>query len=302
MGMHYRAFGKTGWQVSEIGLGGSWFYGRPEMGLKPVSHGVGVVERALELGVNYFDTAPLYGRGRSEEVLGVALKGVTEPYYLATKVGYFPEPFDYTRDAVWRGLDASLKRLKRDRVNLIQIHEAEKAGWDGLFGKGRTLETLLEIQSQGICDHIGLTGSDLDLMSRALKETDAFVSVITFCKYDLLTQEATQDLVPTAAEQDVAVICASPLHAGLLGSKKEHWMAQDRFTDLYDRLEAIEDLLKDQKEPLTRTALRYLLSDQRVTMLLSGVSDIGELEDCVAVSDGAYLPEDLIREIEEISA
>ena len=96
--MRYRRFGKTDWQVSEIGLGGSWFYGRPEMGLKPVSHGVGVVERALELGVNYFDTAPLYGKGRSEEVLGHALKGVTDDYYLATKVGYFPEPFDYSPD------------------------------------------------------------------------------------------------------------------------------------------------------------------------------------------------------------
>ena len=190
--MEYRIFGKTGWKVSEIGLGGSWFYGRPEMGLKPVSHGVAVVERALELGVNYFDTAPLYGRGRSEEVLGVALSGVREPYYLATKVGYYPEPFDYTRDSVWRGLDASLKRLKRDHVHLLQVHEAEKAGWPGLFDAGQTIEALLEIQSQGICDYIGLTGSDLDLMSRVLKETDVFVSVITFCKYDLLTQRSNR--------------------------------------------------------------------------------------------------------------
>ena len=141
--MQYRRFGKTDWQVSEIGLGGSWFYGRPEFGLKPFSYGARIVERALELGINYFDTAPLYGQGRSEEVLGAALKGVTEPYYLATKVGYYPEPFDYTRDTVWRGFEASLKRLQRDKVDLLQIHEAEQAGWDGIFGTGRTLETLL---------------------------------------------------------------------------------------------------------------------------------------------------------------
>ena len=298
--MEYRTFGKTGWQVSEIGLGGSWFYGRPEMGLKPVSHGVAVVERALELGVNYFDTAPLYGRGRSEEVLGAALAGVRDPYYLATKVGYFPEPFDYTRDAIWRGLDASLKRLKRDHVNLLQVHEAEKAGWDGLFGDGRTIETLLEIQSQGICDFIGLTGSDLDLMSRTLKESDAFASVITFCKYDLLTQEATEDLVPTAADEDVAVICASPLHAGLLGSKREHWKDLGRFGDLYDKLDQVESIVQGEDEPVTRTALRYLLCDNRVKMLLSGVSDIAELEDSVAVSDGRRLSDELIAEIEGV--
>lgn len=299
--MQYRTFGKTGWQVSEIGLGGSWFYGRPEMGLKPVSHGVSMVERALALGVNYFDTAPLYGRGRSEEVLGTALLGVTEPYYLATKVGYYPEPFDYTRDAVWRGVEASLKRLKRDHVHLLQVHEAEKAGWGGLFDAGRTVETLLDIQSQGICDFIGLTGSDLGLMAKALRACDVFVSVITFCKYDLLTQEATEALVPAAVDANVAVICASPLHAGLLGSKREHWIDQGRFGDLYDTLDKVEDIVKDTGEKITQTGLRYLLSDDRVSMLLCGVSDIDELEDCVSVSDGQYLPDDLIAAIEGVN-
>ena len=300
--MQYRRFGKTGWDVSEIGLGGSWFYGRPEEGLLPVSHGVQVVERALELGVNYFDTAPLYGKGRSEEILGTALQGVTETHYLATKVGYYPEPFDYTRDTVWRGLDASLKRLKRDRVDLIQIHEAEKAGWMGIMGKGRTLEALLEVQQQGLATFIGLTGSDLDLMRKVLEETDAFASVLTFCKYDLLTQEATAALVPAAAERDVAVITASPLHAGLLGSKRDRWMDRGRFADLYEKLKRIEALLGDEPEGITRTALRYLLSDTRVSMLLCGVSDVEELEGCVSVSDGSYLSDERIAEIEEVDA
>lgn len=298
--MEYRTFGRTGWQVSEIGLGGSWFYGRPEMGLLPVSHGVGVVERALELGVNYFDTAPLYGQGRSEEILGAALKGVTEPHYLATKVGYFPEPFDYSRDCVWRGIDASLKRLGRDHVHLIQIHEAEKAGWDGIFGDGCTLQALVDIRDQGICDHIGLTGSDLSLMSRALKETDAFVSVLTFLKYDLLCQDAKEELIPTAEDEDVAVIAASPLHGGLLGSMRDHWVEKGRFEDLHDRLERLEDLLADEGEPIERVGLRYLLSDPRVTMILSGVANIKELDVSCSISDGRLLPDELIERIESL--
>ena len=298
--MQYRRFGKTDWQVSEIGLGGSWFYGRPEFGLKPFSYGARIVERALELGINYFDTAPLYGQGRSEEVLGAALKGVTEPYYIATKVGYYPEPFDYTRDTVWRGFEASLKRLQRDKVDLLQIHEAEQAGWDGIFGAGRTLETLLEIQEQGLTKYIGLTGSDLELMQDVLKESDVFVSVITFLKYDLLTQEAQKILVPTAAEHDVAVITASPLHAGLLGSKRELWMQNSRFADLYDKLQQVETLLADQPEDITHIALRYLLSDSRVSILLSGVASIEELETSVSVADGHHLPPELIAQIEAI--
>ena len=169
--MRCRRFGKTGWQVSEIALGGAWFHGRPEFGPRPVSHGAAIVERALELGVNYIDTAPLYGSGRSEEVLGHALKGVKQPFFLATKVGYLPEPFDYTRDTVMRGFEASLRRLQRDRVDLVQIHETEKAGWEGVFGKGRTLEALVELREQGLATHIGLTGADLDLMVRMLGES-----------------------------------------------------------------------------------------------------------------------------------
>lgn len=296
--MQYRRFGKTGWQVSEIGLGGAWFYGRPEMGPKPVSYGVRVVERALELGINYFDTAPLYGKGRSEEVLGHALKGVTQEFYLATKVGYLPEPFDYTHDSVWRGFEASLKRLQRDRVDLVQIHESEQAGWDGVFGNGRTLEALLEIQEQGLATHIGLTGADLALMRDILKESDAFVSVITYCKYDLLVQQAKGLLVPTAAELDVAVIAASPLHGGLLGSKRHQFREQGRYAELLDRQEQVEALLQEHNLDLVDTALRYLLSDPRVTIVLSGVESIEELERSVAVSNGRYLDEDLIRRVE----
>lgn len=296
--MQYRCFGRTGWQVSEIGLGGSWFYGRPEFGLKDFQHGASVVERALDLGVNYFDTAPLYGKGRSEEVLGAALKGVTEPYYLATKVGYYPEPFDYTRDTIWRGFEASLGRLQRDRVDLLQVHEAEQAGWEGIFGRERTLETMLEIREQGLCQHIGLTGSDLTLMRDILAEDEAFVSVITFCKYDLLVQEAREVLMPTASEQEVAVICASPLHGGLLGSKRDHWIEQGRFADLHDKLVRVEELLAGEDDTISRLALRYLLTDSDVSIVLSGAATLEELEEVVTVSDGHHLSSELIDRIE----
>ena len=260
-----------------------------------------MVERAIELGINYFDTAPLYGQGRSEKVLGHALKGVSEPYYLATKVGYFPSPYDYTRDTVWRGFEASLQRLQRDSVDLVQIHEAEQAGWDGIFGKGRTLEVLLEMQEQGLVKHIGLTGSDLELMRDALKESDAFVSVITFLKYDLLVQTAKEILLPTASERDVAVILASPLHFGLLGSKRDAWMESGRFAELYPKLEKVEALLADESGDIPDLGLRYLLSDPTVSMILTGAANIAELETSTAVADGCHLSPDLIARINALT-
>ena len=296
--MRYRRFGSTGWKVSEIGLGGAWFYGRPEEGLKSASHGIRLVERALELGINYFDTAPLYGKGRSEEVLGMALKGVKEPYFLATKVGYYPEPFDYSSEAVWRGFEASLKRLKRDKVDLLQIHESEQAGWDGIFGAGKTLEALLEIQNQGMTRYIGLTGSDLGLMRDITLDSDAFVSVLTYCKYDLLVQDAKAELVPGAADKDVAVIAASPLHGGLLGSSRDNWIERGKYPDLRDKLRRVEALLGPEDIP--RAALRYLLSDSRISILLSGVATIEELEVSASVSDGEYFSQGLIDQIEAV--
>jgi len=296
--MRYRTFKKCGWRVSEIGLGGSWFYGRPEEGLLPPEHGISLVRRALDLGVNYFDTAPLYGKGRSEEILGMALKGEERPHYVATKVGYYPEPFDYSRDTVRRGFEDSLKRLGRNSVDLIQIHEAEMAGWDGIFGKGRTLEALREMREQGLVKEIGLTGSDLDLMAEALK-TGEFVSVITFLQYDMLVQTAREKLIPAAVENEVAVICASPLHAGLLGSKRDRFLDR-RFADLRPRVEALEAMLADQPEPISRIGLRYLLSDPNVTMLLSGVANLEELEDSVKASDRELLSAGLIRQIESL--
>jgi aryl-alcohol dehydrogenase-like predicted oxidoreductase len=298
--MQYRRFGKTDWQVSEIGLGGSWFYGRPEFGEKPVSYGVGMVERALELGVNYFDTAPLYGKGRSEEVYGHAMKGIDkDSYFLATKVGYLPEPFDYRRDTVMRGFDASLKRLQRDHVDLVQIHECEQAGWEGVFGAGRTLEALREIREQGRATHIGLTGSDLGLMARILSECDDFVSVITFLKYDLLVQDAREALIPAAVGTDAAVILASPLHGGLLGSKRDHWRELGRFEELYDKQERVEAILTEHGIAGTSDAgLRYLLSDPEVDMILSGAATIDELEASTSTSDGQHLSPELITAIE----
>ena len=221
-----------------------------------------------------------------------------EPYYLATKVGYYPEPFNYTRDDVWRGIDASLKRLKRDHLHLLQLHESEQAGWEGIFGKGRALEAMLEAKEQGIADEIGLTGSDLDLMARVLEETDVFVSVITFLKYDLLTQEARDQLIPTAVDREVAVICASPLHGGLLGSTRDRWVQRERFSELHPRLRQIESLLENEEEPIERIGLRYLLSDPRVSLVLSGVQDIAELEASCSVSDSRHLDAGLIEAIE----
>ena len=105
--------------------------------------------------------------------------------------------------------------------------------------------------------------------------------------------------VPAAAARDVAVLAASPLHGGLLGSKRAHWRQQGRFADLFERQEQVEELLQERDLDPVDAGLRYLLTDPRVSIILSGVDSVGELERSAAVSDGRYLEDELIRRIEE---
>ncbi|MDP6702017.1 MAG: aldo/keto reductase, partial [Candidatus Latescibacteria bacterium] len=140
-----------------------------------------------------------------------------------------------------------------------------------------------------------------ELMRDVLAECDDFVSVITFLKYDMLVQTAREILLPTAAARDVAVILASPLHAGLLGSKRDAWMAQGRYADLYPKLEKLEALLADEEGDMPDHGLRYLLSDPRVSVILTGAATTDELATSTAVSDGRHLSRELIAKIESIS-
>jgi aryl-alcohol dehydrogenase-like predicted oxidoreductase len=113
-------------------------------------------------------------------------------------------------------------------------------------------------------------------------------------------QSAKQVLAPVTAERDVALIAASPLHGGLLGSKRDHWREQGRFADLFDRQVAVEALLRERGLDPVDTALRYLLSDPRVSIILSGAASPAELESAVAATDGEHLSDEFINAIESL--
>src|SRR6266705_2684984 len=122
--MRYRTLGRTGLRVSELGLGGL-FVSRGGGGDR--GEATAAVRRALERGVNYSDTAPAYAD--SEEVLGIALEGVTQPYFLSTKLGGRPQPFDPKDKAgLRRSVEESLRLLGRDYIDILFIHEPDRPG------------------------------------------------------------------------------------------------------------------------------------------------------------------------------
>jgi len=295
--VRYRRLGRTNLEVSEIGLGGSRMGGRNNE--RPIEEGVKVVHRAMELGVNFIDTAPLYGRGYSEQIIGAALEGIENPPFIATKLGYLPEGFDYSYDTCMRCFDDSLKRLRRENVTLLQIHEADRAGWEGVFGKGKALEALKAIRDEGRCRFIGITGYDPDVLADML-ETGEFDSVLNFLHYDLLGQAALRKLVPTAAKLDAGIILGSPLHMGVLTARRDEIpAARGRLEDedIRQRLAAVLAILEEYREPLSVAGLKFLLFDERVSVAIPAAERPQEVEENVAGSGDAPFPASLRRKI-----
>ena len=157
--MRYRTLGKTGIKVSELGMGGLFIssYGAEREQARCA------VRRALELGVNYVDTAP--GYADSEEVLGFALEGVKQPYILSTKLGGRPQPFDpQDKSALRRSVEESLRLLRREYIDILMIHEPDRPGQHDWFPDwehfhGPVCELLAELKSEGVIRFTGLGGT-----------------------------------------------------------------------------------------------------------------------------------------------
>ena len=155
--------GRTGMSVSEVSLGGAYLKGPdPE---RHEENAAAVVRRAAELGINYLDTAP--GYAPSEELLGPAMQQAGRPFRVATKVGFVPEDFDFRRDSVVASLEASLRKLRIDRLAVAQIHEVNLVGWERIMEPGGALDGLRAARDAGLCEAIGITGRAIPLLARA---------------------------------------------------------------------------------------------------------------------------------------
>lgn len=277
-----RRFGRLGWSVRPLGLGGAWL--RPD----DPDRGLAVVLEAVNAGLDYLDTAPLYGP--SEEVIGAALAELPAGRRprLATKAGVVPRgEFEYTADWMLRSAERSLTRLSVERVELLQIHEVEQAGWERIMGPGGCLDGLRACQQRGWCEGIGVTGRDLALLTR-LVQSGEFDAVLTYYEYDLLTAAAARELLPAAAARDVAVVLASPQRMGLFCRPDADWHRQP--PKVAARRPALERLLGRPAHQLGGEALRYLLGDPRAAVVLVGCATADEWRQATERAAAGPLP------------
>ncbi len=211
--MEYRLLGRTGLNVSRLSLGGSSFGAvfRPTDDAESVR----TVHTALDLGINFIDVSP--GYGRAETVLGRALREIKrERYFLGTKVGqYTGQPADYAAARVTRSVDDSCRLLGVDHLDLVQCHDIEFADLTQIVHE--TLPALLKLKQAGRIGHIGITGLPLKIFPAVLDRTPPGLveTILSFCHYEL-NDTSLESILPTCAARGVGVINASPTGMGLL--------------------------------------------------------------------------------------
>jgi aryl-alcohol dehydrogenase-like predicted oxidoreductase len=302
--MKYRTLGKTGLQVSELGMGGLFVSSHGATR----EEGVRAARRALELGVNYVDTAP--GYLDSEEVLGEALEGVPQPYILSTKLGGRPQPFDaQDADALRASVETSLRLLKREQIDILMIHEPDRPGqydwfpdWEHFHGP--VCELLDELKAEGIIRFTGLGGTTAYTLPHIIA-TGAYDVVLTAFNYSLLWQEATIAVLPEAVRQGMGIVIGSPLQQGALArpytEEVEHgarWLSPPRRAQFVRLYAFVQDLGMS----LPELALRFVISNPAISTTLMGARSVEEVEQNVRSVEKGPLPEDVLAEIAAIAA
>ena len=303
--------GRTGLEVSRICLG-CMTYGVPERGSHPWSLDEAAsrpfVQRALELGINFFDTANVYSDGTSEEILGRALKDFArrDEVVIATKLHgrmrQGPNGAGLSRKAVMAEIDHSLKRLGTDYVDLYQIHR-----WDYGTPVEETLEALHDVVKAGKARYIGASSMDAWRFAKALFLADRngwtrFVSMQNH--HNLLYREEEREMNPLCVDQGVATIPWSPLARGRLTRDWDEATARSETDEfgktLYhasDRavVERLSEIARERDAPRATVALAWLLGKPGVVSPIVGASKMAHLDDAVAATTLTLSKEEIDR-------
>jgi aryl-alcohol dehydrogenase-like predicted oxidoreductase len=300
--MEYTTLGDTGMEVSRICLG-CMSFGTSDWRdwVLDEEAGIELVERALDLGVNFFDTANMYSKGESERVLGTALEGHREEAVVATK-GYFqmdesnPNSGGLSRKAIEQELDASLDRLGMDTVDLYQIHR-----WDDDTPIETTMRALDDAVRREKVRYLGASSMWAHQFAEALHTSDRlgldrFVTMQNH--YNLLYREEEREMLPLCAREDVGVIPWSPLARGYLarpheefdttarGQSDEHARNHPYFEGGGREInERVEELAAEKGVKMAQIALAWTLQQDPVDAPIVGTSSVEHLEDAVEAVD-----------------
>ena len=306
-----------GVEISTMGIGAATFGGL--FTSMSDSDAVDVVNSAFAHGINYFDTAPHYGKGTSERRLGALLNAYPQnSYILSSKIGRLLVPttqgadpdfldadpsverkFDFSAQGVERSLKDSLERLGLDSIDIVFVHDPDSHADVAIK---EAYPALAKMRDQGIVKAIGIGMNQSAIPTRFVKETDIDI-VLLAGRYTLLDQSGAQDLLPAALAKGVSVLAAGVYNSGILanpvkGATYDYAPASD---EIVARAKMISDFLKEQGVSLSRAALQYPLRHPAVKALLVGSRSSAEVDANVAAFNDV-VPDSVWDALDELLA
>jgi len=308
--MNYRSLGRTGLRVSELCFGTMTFGGEgvyKAIGTTEQADGDRLVGLCLDAGINFFDTADTYSMGRAEQILGKALGARRKEIVLATKVrgrvGTGPNAVGLSRGHIMDGIDASLKRLGTDYVDLYQIH-----GFDALTPWEETLRALDDLVRAGKVRYLGASNLAAWQLMKALgiserDHLERFQTIQSY--YSIVGRDLERELVPLMQSEGVGLLVWSPLAGGFLGGKftrdqrkpGETRRAQFNFPPIDETrgwavLDALAEVARKREASVARVALAWLLHQPVTTSVVVGARDEAQLRDNLAAPELKLTPEE----------
>ncbi len=305
--MKYRRFGKTGWQVSEIGYGmwgmGGWTGSQDDESLASL-------QRAIDLGCNFFDTAWAYGEGRSGALLGQIVRANPgKTLYTATKIpprnSIWPSRHEFSLDDCFppdhieKYIHGSLRNAGLEKFNLAQFHIWE----DHFVDDGRWAKKIDEMRAQGLFDAVGISINRWEPWNGVRTVRSGLIDAVQVI-YNIFDQNPEDELLPACAEIDVAVIARVPFDEGSLTgtlTMQSSW-PEDDWRSTYFVPENLKSSVEhaDALRPLLpagmsmpEMALRFILNEPRISTIIPGMRKITHVEANLAASDAGPLPADL---------
>lgn len=288
--MEYRQLGRSGLKVSAIGLGGNTFgNGADEAQTARIIH------RALDVGINFVDTADIYSRGVSEQYVGKAIAGRRQQIVVATKVrgrmGDLPNDEGLSRKHIMDGVEASLRRLETDYIDLYQVHNV-----DPVTPVYETLSALDDLVHAGKVRYLGCSNYAAWQICEALwaadrKNLTPFVSVQP--RYNMVDRAIERELLPFCRQYGIGIIPYSPLAGGILTGKYKEGEApppdtragrnprlqQQLTSEMLGKVQALAKWARDQGHTMGELALAWLLSRPEVSTVIAGATKPEQVEE-----------------------
>ncbi len=306
--MEYRALGRTGIRVSEIGFG-AWAIGGDAWGPVEDAQSIRAMERALELGVNFIDTADVYGDGHSEELVGQVIAGRRDDVVVSTKGGLMGHHRDPEREPVYDrpdkvidAFEASLRRLGTDYIDVYWCH----IWWDRHEETEAFIEAFDELKRDGRARAVGISTDSIDHL-RHFNRTGVIDAVQL--DYSILNRKGESDVLPYAQEHGLGVVIRGPLFKGLLtgkfsvestfapGDVRHGWPEEPWYAESVEKVDRLRALENEDQTP-GQLALRFVLSHRAVSVAIPGAKDPGQVEKNVAASRRPLLSAEELRDID----